>query len=442
MAHKTLLKDTQVRRWYDNVSRASELTAEVNLRRLGLFCNRLHLTPLRLLEKQPQEIHSLLVDTVTELEKKGCAGSYLQGIVKGVKSWLSFNDVSLGERKINFTDPDDTPTLREEKAPEPDELRKALEHGCTRTRAAMALCGFCGFRPGVVGNYRGTDGLEIRDLPEIQINRETMTVTFTVVPTLVIVRRGLSKAGHRYFGLLNEEGCRYLSEELERRLRLGHTLASSSPVISHFDAKKERHITTKAISARIREAFRAAGFNWRPYILRVYFDNRMLIAESKTKGFLRDYRVFFMGHAGDIEHVYTLNKSKLPESLEADMREAFSRAAHFLDIIQKPEDQSLRIEQLREILLLTVGYTEEELANLDLAQMSTDDLKQMLKRKVVDEHAVGSVPHENGNGNNTRRQRVLDAREAAVVINNGSCEFVGNLPGGKVVVVELQPAQF
>ena len=220
MAHKALLKDTQVRRWYDNVSRASELTAEVNLRRLGLFCNKLHLTPLKLLEKQPQEIHSLLVDTVTELEKKGCAGSYLQGIVKGVKSWLAFNDVSLGERKINFTDPDDTPTLREEKAPEPDEFRRALEHGCTRTRAAMALSGFCGFRPGVVGNHKGTDGLEIRDLPEIQIDREAMTVKFTVVPTMVIVRRGLSKAGHRYFGLLNEEGCRYLSEELERRLRL------------------------------------------------------------------------------------------------------------------------------------------------------------------------------------------------------------------------------
>jgi len=86
VAHITLLEDLQVRRWYDNVSRASELTAEVNLRRLGLFCNRLHLTPLGLLEKEPQEIHSLLVDTVTELEKKGYAGSYLQGIVKGVKS--------------------------------------------------------------------------------------------------------------------------------------------------------------------------------------------------------------------------------------------------------------------------------------------------------------------------------------------------------------------
>ena len=435
MAHKKLLENLQVKRWYDNVSRASELTAEVDLRRLGLFCNRSRLTPLGLLEKQPQEIHSLLVDTVTELEKKGYAGSYLQGIVKGVKSWLSFNNVTLGERKINFTDPDDTPTLREEKAPEPDELRKAFEHASPRTRAAMALRAFCGFRPGVLGNHKGTDGLEIRDLPEIQIDRETETVTFTLIPTMVIVRKKVSKAGHQYFGLLHEEGCRYLSEELDRRLRLDHALAPNSRVISHFDTAKEEHITTKAISASIREAFRTAGFNWRPYILRVYFSNRMLIAESKTKGFIRDYRTFFMGHKGDVEHVYTLNKCRLPETLEADMRDAFGRAARFLDTVPKPEDESLRMEQLREILLLTVGYTEEELAGLDLAQMSTDDLRQLLKQKIPHEGQTNNAPLQNGN--NGRKQRVLDPNEAAGLINSGACEFVGNLPGGRVVVREM-----
>jgi hypothetical protein len=222
LSHKRPLENPQVRRWYDNVSRASELTAEVDLRRLGLFCNKWCLTPTGLLEKTSQEIHSLLVDTVTEFEKRGYAGSYLEGIVKGVKSWLSFNDVSLGERKIYFTDRDDTPTLREEKAPEPDELRKAFEYASPRTRAAMALYAFCGFRPGVLANHNGTDGLEIRDLPEIQIDREAKTVTFTLIPTMVIVRKKVSKAGHQYFGLLHEEGCRYLSEELERRLRLTH----------------------------------------------------------------------------------------------------------------------------------------------------------------------------------------------------------------------------
>ena len=437
MAHKKLLENPQVKRWYDNLSRKSELTANVYLRRLGLFCRKWCLTPADLLRKDPQEVHSLLVDTVTELEGKDYAGSYGKGFVKAVKSWLSFNNISLGERKINFTDPNDTPTLREEKAPEPDELRRALEHACTRTRAAMALSAFCGFRPGALNDHKGTDGLEIRDLPEIQIDREAMTVTFARVPTMVIVRSGLSKSGRQYFGLLNEEGCRYLSEELERRLRLGHTLAPNAPVISHFDAEKERHITTKAISASIREAFRAAGFKWRPYILRVYFSNRLLIAESKTKGFIRDYRAFFMGHKGDIEHVYTLNKSKLPQSLETDMRDAFNRATSFLETVPSPQDESLRTEQLREILLLTVGYTEQELASLDLTQMSTDDLRQLLKQRISREGPTNNAILQNGGG---RKQKVLDAQEAAVLINSGTCEFVGNLPGGKVVVVELQPA--
>jgi len=69
MAHKRLLENPQVKRWYDNLSRKSELTANVYLRRLGLFCKKWCLTPADLLQKDPQEVHSLLVDTVTELER-------------------------------------------------------------------------------------------------------------------------------------------------------------------------------------------------------------------------------------------------------------------------------------------------------------------------------------------------------------------------------------
>lgn len=111
----------------------------------------------------------------------------------------------------------------------------------------------------MLGNHNGTDGLQIRDFPEIKINRSTKTVTFSTVPTFVIVRRKLSKAGHQYFGLLAEQGCRHVTEELERRLRLGQDLEPCSPVIGHFNTEKERHVT-KAISASIREALRRAGF--------------------------------------------------------------------------------------------------------------------------------------------------------------------------------------
>lgn len=137
----------------------------------------------------------------------------------------------------------------------------------------------------------------------------------------------------------------------------------------------------------------------------------MSIAESKARGFVRDYRVIFMGHKGDIEHVYTLNKYKLPESLETDMRDAFSRAPRFLETIPKTEDESLRIEQLRKILLFTAGYTQEELAKVDLAHMSTDDLRQMLKRKAADDRPADNPPLENRN--TRRKRRVLDAPGAA-----------------------------
>ena len=417
MAHKRLLENLQVKRWYDNVSRASELTAEVDLRRLGLFCNKWRLTPAGLLHKDPQEIHSLLVDTVTELEKEGYAASYLQGIVKGVKSWLSFNNISLGERRINFTDPDDTPTLREEKAPEPDELRKALEHASPRTRAAMALAAFCGFRPGVLGNHKGTDGLEIRDLPEIQIDRETMTVTFTQVPTMVIVRRRLSKAGIQYFGLLNEEGCRYLSEELERRLRLGHTLAPNSPVISHFDTKKEKHVTTKAISASIRLTFRTAGFKWRPYILRVYFSNRMLIAESKTKGFLRDYRAFFMGHRGDIEAVYTLNKNFDDDTWEK-LRDAYARADEACLTTRWPREfsEERAVAIFNRLQLKYAGYSDEELAKLDPSALTPEQVQELVEKKNTNANS-----HANGNGS---RQKVVPASGLSEALSRGasSCQ--------------------
>ncbi|MCX6655590.1 MAG: hypothetical protein NTY03_10810 [Candidatus Bathyarchaeota archaeon] len=69
----------------------------------------------------------------------------------------------------------------------------------------------------------------------------------------------------------------------------------------------------------IRDGIRKAGFPWRPYVLRSYFDTEMMLAESKGL-VLRDYRQFWMGHKGDIEHWYTLNKSRLPDEVVEDLR--------------------------------------------------------------------------------------------------------------------------
>jgi hypothetical protein len=70
----------------------------------------------------------------------------------------------------------------------------------------------------------------------------------------------------------------------------------------------------------IRRPIRRAGFEWRPYILRRYFDTRLMIIEMDGV-IIRDFRVFWMGHRGDIEHTYTLNK-QLPKDVREKMRSA------------------------------------------------------------------------------------------------------------------------
>ena len=46
MVHKTRLENPHVQRRYDSARRGSELTAEVRLCRLGVFCKRLRLISL------------------------------------------------------------------------------------------------------------------------------------------------------------------------------------------------------------------------------------------------------------------------------------------------------------------------------------------------------------------------------------------------------------
>jgi len=128
----------------------------------------------------------------------------------------------------------------------------------------------------------------MRDFPELHV--EGGEVSFEKIPTRVIVRSNLSKAKHKYFSFLGEEGCEYLKDYLEKRLASGETLKPNSPLITVTSGYEEtglgkeskrtsRHITTKTVSKEIRDAMRPK-YSWRPYVLRAYFDTQLMIAEN------------------------------------------------------------------------------------------------------------------------------------------------------------------
>ena len=112
-----------------------------------------------------------------------------------------------------------------------DDLAKILASSSLAERVTVALFAFSGLRATAIGKPDGTDGLRMGDFPEVQINYKTKTVSFTKIPTLIHVRKELSKDSHSYMTFMCEEGCQYLKTYWEDRLRRGELLNPMSPAI-------------------------------------------------------------------------------------------------------------------------------------------------------------------------------------------------------------------
>jgi hypothetical protein len=333
-----LLTNKDIKRWYDNLARSSLVTAEVRLRKLSKFCENNKITPMELVElglKTPRAVADLLEDTITTMEKNGSAPQYIKAIITSVKSWLEHYDIEV-KRHLKITNSDATPTLANERVPDAAEMTELFDRADLRSGVIMSLIAKAGLRPEVIGNFDASDGLVIKDLPELEIANGT--ARFAKIPAKIVVRNTLSKAGHRYFTFITESGAKKILAYLNQRIGDGEVLDPESPLIvplvryHKFRGKNEnkKFLSTARIEEDVREAMRPR-FKWRPYVLRSFFDTQLLIAESRGK-IAHDFRVFFMGHVGSIEAKYTTNKSILTAELENEMYEAFKRSQEFLDL--------------------------------------------------------------------------------------------------------------
>ena len=348
-----LLSNQDIQRWYDNLARSSVVTAEVRLRKLGKFCENNKMTPKELIVlglKDPRAVADLLEDNITTLERKRYAPQYIKTIVTSVKSWLHHFDIEI-KRRIKISNVDATPSLVDERVPEASELTELFNRANLRSGAVMALMGKAGLRPQVLGNHNATDGLMIQDLPELEVIHGI--ARFTQTPAKVVVRRILSKAGHKYFSFITETGAEKILAYLNQRMIDGEILSPESPVIAPFSKYKrfrgkneeKKFLCTAIIERDVRITMRPR-FKWRPYVLRAFFDTQLLIAESRGK-IAHDFRVFFMGHTGSMEAKYTTNKSILPKALTDEMYESFKKCQEFLDYeINTKKDEEITSQRV------------------------------------------------------------------------------------------------
>jgi hypothetical protein len=427
---KALAQDPEVERWRANLARGSKVTAQVYIRRLSRACELLDSTPQRLIEKASEDMKSFqdsLQDMVTQLESQGKSPGYILGIVKVVKSWLRQNDLEI-TRRIKVSRPTSTPTLENEQIPSKEELSRIFRSSSLRARAAEVLMAFGDLRPQVLGNHDGSDGLSLRDLPELEIGVEK--VEFTRIPSMVVVRPELSKARHRYFTFLSGEGCTYLKEYLDSRIRQGEALESASPVIGHERSSASRRFQlTKKISHMIRTSMRRAGVYKRPYVLRCYAETQLIIAESRGK-ISHPYVQFIAGHKGDIESRYSTNKGKLSPEMIEDMRQAYEKCEPFLGTVEPPLAQDLIVKEAKMEALKSIA---KNLLGIDLLDVKIRRERELEREMNLDEEIElfeGEIKRmREGNGS----QSLVDEEELEAFLGDG-WEFVSVLPSRKILI--------
>ena len=425
-----LLLDEDVKRWFDNLAAKSIITATVYLRTLGLYCELNNTNPKAILQiAGSKAFRDSFSDFVRRLEKEGKAGSYIARFKKVLHSWLSFNGLNV-KLKVNIAGEYDTPMIAKERVPNKDELDKIIRMATPRARVSIALMAFSGLRIETLGNYNGTDGLRLGDFVEAEIKEDGME--FTKLPTMLIVRKNLSKARHQYFTFVPEQTITYIKDYLAERVKQGEKLSKDTPLLG-FDSrglKKNDFLRTTLVARDIKEAILKAGFNWRPYVLRAYCDTNMIIAESKGK-ISHPYLQFLMGHKGDIEARYSTNKGILPPDMIEDMRKAYKACEPFLTTLTKPLEEASVVKEAKIEALKSIA---KSLLGIDLIEIKIAKEKELGKELSKDEELE---LYENelkklreGKHN---PQRIIYENELEKYLAEG-WQFVSILPSQKILI--------
>ena len=151
-------------------------------------------------------------DFIRRMEEEGKAGSYLSRFKKVLYSWLSYNGVNV-KLKVNIRSESDTPRIADERVLNNEELDRILRMAAPRGRVSIALMAFSGLRPESLGNYEDSDGVRLGDFVEAEIRSDG--VEFTKVPSMLVVRKSLSKVRHQYFTFVPQQTITYIEEYLE-----------------------------------------------------------------------------------------------------------------------------------------------------------------------------------------------------------------------------------
>jgi hypothetical protein len=450
--HIKLTEDPDVKRWYGSFD--SQKTAKDRLRQLGLFCERMETTPKGYVRLSAKVYTDMLQDYCV----KWPGGT----VKKAVVSWLTHWGKTL-QRKVKVK----IVNHRDQHVPPREDIRKVLDAGNVRARAAIAVMAFSGQRPEVLAsgenkNPDGTpapDGLRLGDIVDLEIADGGKGFRFTKVPARFNVRAVLSKASRPgnpkpYFSFLGRQAIGLLTTYWNLRMQQGETLTPTSLVIGRTRAitqkgdnggkvvvvisKGDLPLSSGKFSEIIRPVMRLVGIAEAPYIWRSFFSTFAEMCRDLPK----DYREFCMGHGlNDISKVYSLNKGLPPEKVE-DIRQAFAKAMPFVETTEP--DTTVRVADLEKKYadlirekpnVMTAADLRQRAdlqAELVVAQTATMSDGEIAARAEVDRLQQIIADQMNDDGELLVVEKVAPARAARKVVAQDEAEVLA-LDGWNVV---------
>jgi len=426
--HRVLLTDQRVKSWWDAKSLRSRLSADNYLRQLGQLCEELDLTPISIMtlaRKNPEKLRDLLVQEAARQKEAGNLDVSIGKLFNALKAYFKFHRVVFDG--FPSLSPIKGASLSAERTPTPEELGVVLEKLSLRGRCVALFMAHSGVRPGVLGAYQGEGGLRLRDLPDLKLGKKP---AFKESPFVVNVPAALSKTRVSYVTFGSSQLSSTFLAYLEERKRGGETLGPESPVIatnptrgaashSQEQARFSRgFLTTKAVVEEVRDALHSSvpeGIRWRAYVLRCYASTRLLMAEGAGK-ITRDLRESILGHDLGDSGRYTLGKTWGAELLK-EAREQYGRSEPFLTTGPSKSADETKTSMAR-VMLIGLGYTEEELESADL--LNPEVFQELVRNKVVPREAK-------------LNQKLVEAQELPRYLEEG-WTVVTSLNGHQVVL--------
>jgi hypothetical protein len=423
--YRHLLEDPNVARWYRDLCKGSLNTGREYIRVLGRIMEKMGTTPAGFIAQGARKCEADVLDYVDEYSATG-AGSSARYHGYVLASWLKWNDIPM-KRSIKVSAETYNPRNEATTIPSRDDLRRVLTMAGARTRFIISCIAYSAMRPRVLSDSNQRDGLRFADLPEAHIKDGKLV--FDAVPTVVKVRRNLSKNKKAYITFLPREACEYLAAYVAERIRAGEAITPDSLVVTPIKNSESGFIVREQLFKLIQTPMRKAGVNANPYIWKSYCSDKMSLGEHD--GFLRDYRIFMMGHNGSMASDYALRKGELTPETKAAMRQAYEKlATKHLEAFPVVKADDVRLGQFRATLTM-LGYTKEQLDEMDLSKMTEEEVVGLARGAL--KNLAGPAAEAAPARPTVAKQRVVAATQWEALLEEGWIYKLA-LPDGRVLM--------